>query len=478
MKNHTIYFLSIYILFFSFPTSAFSMYIINEDYRSSQPLTDEIVFYSNGSKFSPVIVIEGDAQILWTWDDGSTSNSAKPIKNYGTSKLRKNSLKVTPWSAVRRINIGYDAEDGGSPDIEFVSNQFVSEVENIALVAPYLKEWCSSHNNLTSLDFSNFVNLEVIESHLSQSLQSVSLINTPKLKRVNFVINRLKTLDLTDNTNMEEILVGDNNLITLILPEHADNLWYIGCRENHLLDNQFIVNNLDKYPNISHLSFWNSNQKGDFVMSKSNLTKFVWIRSYGNQYNSIDFRGSLKILGSIGHVDFSNNKLTNVELAGCCQIRTLNLSNNLLTSEDIDYILNDLNEFRNETDYGGEIQARTADLTGNNPPSELGLQLKKELEAKGWTIKIDLPTNINIVNNKDFRIYPNPSNDRFKLHINEIPKEGALIEILNVTGQILMEKRIYENDIELSIGQFTGRTFFIKLISNHVHATQKITKLS
>jgi len=100
---------------------------VNEQSVKSQALNDEIIFYSNGSIFSPVIVIEGEAQILWTWDDDSTSNSFTPIKDYGSSKLRKNTLKVTPWSAVRRINIGYDAEEGGSPDIELVQNQFVAE---------------------------------------------------------------------------------------------------------------------------------------------------------------------------------------------------------------------------------------------------------------------------------------------------------------------------------------------------------------
>jgi hypothetical protein len=152
---------------------------------------DEIIFYSNDTIFSPVIIVEGDAQILWTFDDGTYSNSTTPVKDYGSAQLRKNTLKVTPWSAVRRINIGYDANDGGSTEIEFVKNQSVSMVENIQLVAPYLKEWCSSYSRLTSLDFTDFTNLEVIECYLCTSLVSVNLTNTPKLKRSCFVVNSL-----------------------------------------------------------------------------------------------------------------------------------------------------------------------------------------------------------------------------------------------------------------------------------------------
>ena len=475
MGKNILHYIVLCFLFSVLLTSAYSNSFSKENDKA---IYDEIVFYSNGSVFSPVIILDGSAQVLWTFNDNSTTNSTKPVKDYGSPKLRKNRLKVTPWSAVRRINIGYDAQDGGSPDIEIVPNQYVSSVENLDLVAPYLKEWCSSHNLLKSLDFSNFLNLEVIESHLSQSLESVCLRNTPKLKRVNFVVNKLDTLDLRDCTNMEEILAGANNLKRLILPDHAENLWYIGSRENPLLDNRFIVKNLSKYPNIAHLSFWNSNQKGEFIMPKSDPNKFIWIRAYNNKYTSIDLRGSLENFGSIGYVDFSNNELSKVEIAGCDQIRTLNLSKNLLSSETIDHILKDLNEFKNEIDYGGEIQERNADLSDNNPPTEIGLKYKKELEAKGWKIIIDMPTiTKNEIVNKEFTIYPNPVYDRFKLHLTHITKDGVILKIMNMTGQVLIEKKIYDNDTEWYLGQYSGNNFLITIMNDHVYATNKITKI-
>ena len=64
--------------------------------------TSEIVFTTTGSSFSPVLIVTGSPTILWTFADDTTSNSATPTKNYGTSTTRLNRLTVTPWSAVTR----------------------------------------------------------------------------------------------------------------------------------------------------------------------------------------------------------------------------------------------------------------------------------------------------------------------------------------------------------------------------------------
>jgi len=114
---------------------------------------------TTGASFAPVIVVEGAPKILWEWSDGTTSDSTAPSVNFGTEESREQRLRVTPWSALRRINIGYDGGDGGSGQIEYVADQHVAEVRNLDLVAPSLREWCSSYNKIVSLDFSNFVNL-------------------------------------------------------------------------------------------------------------------------------------------------------------------------------------------------------------------------------------------------------------------------------------------------------------------------------
>jgi hypothetical protein len=97
-----------------------------------------IVFTTEGSTFAPVITVTGNPTIRWVWADGTTSSSPTPNKDYGSPGRRLNRLYVTPWSAVQRINIGYDAGDGGSYDIEYVPDQHVSAVQGLHHVAPYL----------------------------------------------------------------------------------------------------------------------------------------------------------------------------------------------------------------------------------------------------------------------------------------------------------------------------------------------------
>jgi len=456
MKNFTKFLLA-FSLLFSFLQS------------HSQQATDEIIFYSNGSSFSPVVVLQENAEILWTWDDNSSTNSATPIKNYGSNSLRKNTLKVTPWSAVRRINIGYDAQDEGSPEIELVDNQYVSQVENLNLVAPYLKEWCSSYNMITSLDFSNFVNLETIECFLSQYLQDVNLTNTPKLKRTCFVVNGLHNLDMSSCLVLEQLLAPSNKFTNIILPVYTDNIWSLVFRENPQLTNQNLFNDLTKYPNISNLAIWNSNQTGDLVIPKTNPTRWIGIRAYDNQYTSIDLRGSLQNPLEAGLVDLHNNKLTKVEIAGCHQIKTLDLSQNLLSSETVEYVLKQLDEF------GPTITPRNVNLTNNQPITAQGKVYKTNLEAKGWNVFVDYPTAFQSLNDPgSFRVYPNPSNGKFQIQLDKMPVDGVIVEIRNIVGQKLLEQKVNDINTEWSVSQYSGKLFIVTLRSTNFLATKKV----
>ncbi|MGE5394959.1 MAG: hypothetical protein ACM3P1_09445 [Candidatus Saccharibacteria bacterium] len=342
--------------------------------------SNEMVFYSNGSTFSPVIVLQGEAIVTWTWDDNTTSNSTKPIKEYGSDDLRKNSLKVNPWNAVRRINIGYDALDGGSVNIELVPDQKVSSVENLNLVAPYLKEWCSSYNNLTSLDFSNFTNLETIECYNSLTLKNVNLSNTPKLKRVCFEDNDLLNLDMRECYSLEDIRGAMNNFSTVVFPTHSEKLWHI-CIRDSPISNPYLFSDLSKFPMISQLWIPNINQQGEFKLPKSNYDGNCSIWGWSNKYSSMDLRGSFQNRDLDGYVNMSFNELTRVEIAGCSQIKELNLQNNKLEPETIDYILKQVDDFG--TSNG------TLDLRQNKPPTAVGLTYKTNLEKRGWKIAID-----------------------------------------------------------------------------------------
>lgn len=435
----------------------------------SQQDAEEIVFYSNGRVFSPVIVLQEDAEILWTWDDNTTSNSATPIKDYGTDQVRKNTLKVTPWSAVRRINIGYDAQDGGSEEIEYVDKQYVSMVENLHHVAPYLKEWCSSYNTMTSLDFSNFVKLETIECFLCQFLQNVNLTNAPQLKRICFEVNSLLNLDISDCNVLEQVRASSNEFTDIILPENTENIWHMCTRDNTQLINRNLFNDLTAYPNMADLFIWSSNQVGELIIPKTNPSRWVGIRAYDNEFTSIDLRGALQNPLESGFVDMHNNKLTKVEIAGCHQIKHLDLSQNLLSAEMVDHVLKQLDEF------GATITPRTVDLSNNQPPTEEGLIYKKNLEAKEWKVIVDYPTSsIELDDAKSFDVFPNPSPGKVLLRIYNLPAEGVTVEITNILGQKLLKKKVYNTESEWFLNEYSGKIFFFTLRGTNLLETKRV----
>ncbi len=122
-------------------------------------MDSEVIFTSTGKIFAPVITVASGAKVQWCFSDGTIINSAQPIKDYGREATRQNRLLITPWSALIRVNLGYDGSDDGSNLIKHVSPQSVVKVENMRLMAPYLQQWCSSYNQIPSLVFDDFVNL-------------------------------------------------------------------------------------------------------------------------------------------------------------------------------------------------------------------------------------------------------------------------------------------------------------------------------
>ena len=212
---------------------------------------DVVRFTTEGNSFSPVVVVNGSPSILWSFADGSTSTSTTPAVNFGTATRRVNTLRVTPWSALQRINIGYDAGDGGSLAIEFVPDQHVSAVEGLERVAPWLGQWCSSYNDLTSLDFSNFVNLDTVECFLSQTLSQVNLANTPKLQRACFEDCNLSSLDLSQSPLLEDLRGAVNNYPTINFGDIGAHTWHICVRDNPQFTDRDLFADLTQFPATS-----------------------------------------------------------------------------------------------------------------------------------------------------------------------------------------------------------------------------------
>jgi hypothetical protein len=328
------------------------------------------------------------ATVTWTFDDGTESHELHPSKSYGSIASRNNRLRVEPWSAVRRLNLGYDRGDGGTDAIEPNADQHVSSVENLALVAPYLIEWCSSYNDFSSLDFSHFTNLRTIECFLSSSLARVDLSDTPNLRRACFEDCRLASLDLSESPALEDLRGALNDYTTIDFGDIGQNAWHICIRENHSLTDAEMFSSMAPFPVIAELYIWNDRQSGTLSIPSTSATRNVEILAWENGYSSLDLSGSLRNEARTGVVNLRNNALTRVDISGCEQINQLDLSNNRLDAADVDYILQTLDEL-GRSDVNTPPGALSVDLRGNEGFTEAGETHALSLAAKGWTVRTE-----------------------------------------------------------------------------------------
>lgn len=337
---------------------------------------DEMVFETTGSAFSAILNVDVGATVAWTFGDGTTSSSTTPTANFGTQATRFNHLVVTPWSAVNIINIGYDGGDGGTANTPYLSQQNVIATYGMSVAAPYLEQWTSSNNPLTSLDFSNYTSLTTIECFNCQSITSVTLTNTPALSRLDLEDNNLSSLDVSQSPSLSDLRGAVNNYPTIVWGTTGTDVWHICIRDNPQMTSS--IQNLDtQYPALQEFWVWNSNQSGPLHITSTNLTSVI---AYTNHYTTADFSGDMPS-GRNGTIDLHNNDLTSVNISNNPGLVSLDLHTNLLGQAAVDSVLETLNGFG--TSNG------TVNLSSNSVPSNTGFASVASLQARGWTVTVD-----------------------------------------------------------------------------------------
>lgn len=335
--------------------------------------SDELTFKTTGSSFAANLTVDSGATILWTFEDGTTSNSATPAKEYGTTDVRVNRLKVTPWSALKIVNIGYDGGDGGTATTPYLSQQNVITVYGMNNIAPYLEQWTSSQNPLGTLDFSNFTSLKIIECFLCQSVTSVNLHNTPALERANFEDNNLSSLDLSESPSLADLRGALNSYPSIFWGSTGADVWHICIRDNPQMT--AILPDLSQFPKLRELWIWNTNQSGTLRPASQNLASVI---ASGNHYTAADFSGAFPS-GQYGYIDVSNNNLTSLNIANSPGLATLNARYNVLSQTAVDGVLQQLDGFGTTGD--------SIDLRDNAVPSSTGFLNIARLRSRGWTVE-------------------------------------------------------------------------------------------
>ncbi|HWR25776.1 MAG TPA: hypothetical protein VN278_06015 [Methanosarcina sp.] len=337
-----------------------------------------ITFITTGSSFSPIITVTGNPKIQWVFGDGSTSDSAAPTVDFGSKGTRTNTLIVTPWSAVTKINIGYDGSDGGVPPgsstIEELKQQNVIAVTGLENVAPFLQVWASSFNPITTLDFSNFVKLHTIECFLCTSLVSIRLHNVPSLSRLCVEGCKISYLDLSEAPSLADLRGASQKSSTYKINwgTTGAKVWHICVRDNPHMTNLLPST---QFPILKDLYVWNGNQSGTLYLTSTNLKSVL---ASNNRYDTAVLSGCFPA-GRRGTVNLYNNKLKSLAISNDPGLLYLNASRNSLNQSAVDEVLQTLDSYN--------TKSGALDLSGNAAPSITGIAHANNLTARGWKVQ-------------------------------------------------------------------------------------------
>lgn len=315
----------------------------------------EITFTTTGSTFSPILTVAGDPLISWEFGDGTTSSLAAPSVDFGSAATRINKVRVTPWSALKKINIGYDASDNGvapGPDtLQLLSQQNVTTVTGLHN-ATHLEMWASNRNPITSLDFADMQYLHTIECYSCSSLAHVNFRDVPNLARVCLESCHLSELNLSNVPALADLRSAVNaNPFNIIWGNTGQSVWHICTRSNHFASAAPIPD-LTQFPVLQELLIYSSFLTGTLEIKGSKLYR---VRAQYNQFSNVTIADD------------------------CTALKDLYLTGNGLSQQVVDYVLERLDTLGKT---GGQLY-----IAGTNAaPSVTGLVHKTNLKSKGWVV--------------------------------------------------------------------------------------------
>lgn len=342
-----------------------------------------ITFHTAGATFAPVLTLSTAATVLWTLPGGATSASLTPTVSWGTPAARTVTLTVTPWSALQRLNLGYDAGDGGSQLIELVASCDVTAIEGLELVKDTLAQLCVSNNvRLTRLDLTDFRALDTIECYYCSTLQHVRLANTNALKRLCFENNDLREFDISACTAAEDVRGALNAYNGATFGGIGAEVWHICLQTNAI---HAPMPPMTQFPKLRELFLWSCQQTGKLDLATTRTDSVLSsVLVYGNHYTSADFTGRFLSGQPAGMIDLGDNDLTALTLTGCMTINNLNANNNNLDAAAVDGILAQL--------VASGVRNGTVNLTLNAGPTEVGVGHIATLRGRGWTCSTEADT--------------------------------------------------------------------------------------
>lgn len=355
-----------------------------------------ITFATTGSAFAPRIELNSDAPvnttIEWSLDNAVLNTTASPNLSFDTSATRNIRLNVTPWSALKGINLGYDAADGGNGgnnriNVPLHPTQPVSAVNGLDIVRTTLQYFCGNYTDIVNLDFRGFSSLGKIEMFSAANLETILLSGNTSLYRFCVEATKIAFTDFSEAVNMEDYRGAVTLLTETRWGDAGSQLWHYCCRQHRNTMTVYPPVN-DHFPLLREMWIEGNGHPGHINPLSKVLTS-VWLNN--NDVESI----TLRDCPNLGTVYLHSNAfLTNVTIDNCPSLN--NNASNLMGCEALVNIsitncnwseASQLNLINNLVAHGRTNG--TLNLSGNATIADTsGLNT---LINRGWTINGSVP---------------------------------------------------------------------------------------
>jgi len=424
--------------------------------QQENPVPSDIInIQSNGATFAPVIEVVGDPLIEWIFDDSTKSSSTTPVKDYGSVESRRNYLRVTPWSALIGINVGYDAADGGYGDFAKIPKQNVLEFNNLHL-AGSLEYLLANYCLLSELDISDLHSLKFVELFRAQNLSKIRLDIHPVLERLCVEDCNLDSLDLSGCSGLKDLRGAQNSYTFINWGSIGQLLWHICIRDNPQMEVN--IPDLIQFPVLKELLIWNTNQGGAFVCHNSGIRE---ITAYGNHYTSADISGctALRVFA------LSGSRLSSINLGTAENLTNIKLKDCALSQENTDYVLKTL-------DNAGKLNGYL-DITGNATPSVAALSHYYSLKAKGWTIEeiTGIKTALGSIDNVKMSVTSSEIRLEFIIEFT-----GWNANLHDLFGRMITTKPVKDDVLTFEISSLPSGLYIIALSDGNKRRILKLIK--
>jgi hypothetical protein len=296
---------------------------------------------------------------------------------------------------------------------------------------PNLKYLESDMNNITTIDVSQNSFLEILILSLNP-LTTIDVSQNPVLKELSLSGCQLSVLNITQNSLLEILWCNGNQLINLDVIQNT-NLTYLTCGSNFLTAIDTSNNS-----NLTHFSCYN-NSISTLDLSQNFIIKNVSV--YNNQLQSLDLSQNIYLEG----LSCFNNQLTILNIK--------NGYNNILTS---------LRSYNNPNLTC--IQVDDVDYANN---------------AEGWNkdswaeyseiCVLGIEDNLQ----SQFVIYPNPVKDVLMIY-NESVYEVSSVKVFDSLGRLVLEQNNPSNQLDVS--NLSSGLLFVQIETEKGIITKRIIK--